>query len=327
MKTRRLGSSLEVSELGLGCMCMVGAYGAAMSDEAAVALIRAAYDRGITFFDTAESYGPFRSERQLGEAIAPFRDSVVVATKFGLKFEAVRVVPASELDSRPEHIREVADGSLQRLGIDTIDLFYQHRVDPDVPIEEVAGTVGDLIRAGKVRHFGLSEASAATIRRAHAVQEVAAVQGEYSLWTRDVEEDLMPTLRELGIGLVAYSPLGRGFLTGTIRPDALPDKDVRRRFPRFQGEAGSRNYALVQALGTLAADKGVTAAQLALAWLLQRGEDVVPIPGTTNLSRLEENIAAAALALTARELASIEAAVPRSAVAGERHPSMAMLNR
>jgi aryl-alcohol dehydrogenase-like predicted oxidoreductase len=327
VRKRRLGAALEVSELGLGCMCMVGSYGPAMADDDAVALIRAAFERGVTFFDTAESYGPYRNEKQLGKAVVPFRDSVVIASKFGLKIEPGRTVPPAGLDSRPKHIREVADASLERLGIETIDLFYQHRVDPNVPIEDVAGTVGDLIREGKVRHFGLSEASAPTIRRAHAVQAVRAVQSEYSLWSRDVEKAVLPTLRELNIGFVAYSPLGRGFLTGAVKPDALPTNDVRLRFPRFQGEAAARNYALVESLRSLAIRKGVTTAQLALAWVLHQGEDLVPIPGTTQLARLEENLAASDLNLTPEELVAIETAVPLSVVVGERHPTMGMLSR
>jgi aryl-alcohol dehydrogenase-like predicted oxidoreductase len=327
VRKRSLGLALEVSELGLGCMCLIGSYGPAIADADAIALIRSAFEQGITFFDTAESYGPYRSERQLGKAVAPFRDSVVIASKFGLKIEPGRAVPPAGLDSRPEHIREVADASLERLGLETIDLFYQHRVDPNVPIEDVAGTVGDLIREGKVRHFGLSEASAATIRRAHAVQQVRAVQSEYSLFSRDVENEVLPTVRELGIGFVAYSPLGRGFLTGAVKPDALPPNDVRLRFPRFQGQAAARNYTLVESLGSLAMRKGVTTAQLALAWLLRQGEDLVPIPGTTQLARLRENIAATDLVLTTEELAAIEEAVPPSAVVGERHPAMAMLTR
>jgi aryl-alcohol dehydrogenase-like predicted oxidoreductase len=319
MQTRRLGNSnLEVSAIGLGCMSLSGAYGEALSMEAAADLLRAAYDRGITFFDTAEIYGPFLNEKQLGKGLAPIRDKVVIATKFGFRLvEGDK--PSQGFDSRPAHIREVCDASLQRLGTDHIDLFYQHRVDPDVPIEEVAGTVGDLIREGKVRHFGMSEADAATIRRAHAVQPVTALQSEYSLWSRGIEAEILPTLRELGIGLVPFSPLGRGFLTGSVKPDTVAEGDFRHTMPRFSGEAGAHNFRLVEALQALAAQKGCTAAQLALAWVLHQGDDMVPIPGTRRIERLEENIAAADIALTESDFAAIEAAFPKDAVIGGRY--------
>ncbi len=318
MKTRVLSKGLEVSAIGLGCMSLSGAYGAALSETAAGDLLRAAYDRGVTFFDTAEVYGPFLNETQLGKGLAAIRDQVVIATKFGFKITPGQAGPQG-MDSRPEHIREVVDASLARLGTDHIDLLYQHRPDPAVPIEDVAGTVADLIRAGKVRHFGLSESDAATIRRAHAVHPVAALQSEYSLWTRDVEDEILPTLRELGIGFVPFSPLGRGFLTGRVAPGALPESDWRAKMPRFGGDAGDRNFALVRALETLAARKGHSAGQLAIAWVLHQGDDIVPIPGTRRLDRLEENIAAADIELTAQDLAEIEAAFPVGEVIGERY--------
>jgi len=324
MKKRKLGGVLEVSAVGLGCMSMSGAYNSCLSEADSAALLRAAFERGITFFDTAEIYGPFIGEEQVGKGLRPVREAVVVATKFGFKLEPDS--PYSKgYDSRPEHIREVVDASLQRLGFDYIDLLYQHRVDPNVPIEDVAGTVGELISAGKVRHFGLSEAGADTIRRAHAVQPVTAVQSEYSLWTRGVETEVLPTLRELGIGLVPYSPLGRGFLTGALKPGELPEDDFRNSMPRFQGEAVNNNYSLVQSLESLALEKKTTAAQLALAWLLHQGQDVVPIPGTTKIKRVEENLAAAELALTATDLTAIEATIPADAVEGARY-SQAMLD-
>jgi aryl-alcohol dehydrogenase-like predicted oxidoreductase len=309
-------------------MGMAGAYGGSLSEEDAVVMLRAAFDRGVTFFDTAEVYGPFINELQVGKGLKAVRDKVVIATKFGWKIEPGAKRP-SGLDSRPAHIREVADASLKRLGVDHIDLFYQHRVDPAVPIEDVAGAVGDLIRTGKVRGFGLSEAGAATIRRAHAVQPVAAVQSEYSLWTRGIETEVLPTCRELGIGLVPYSPLGRGFLTGAVKPEGLARDDFRANHPRFQGEAGKKNFALVEALQALAAKKGCTAAQLALAWVMHQGEDVVPIPGTIKLKRLEENLAAVDLVLSKADLAAIEGAVPQNAVVGARYPdsALAMVNR
>ena len=327
MKTRKLGT-LDVSALGLGCMGMSFAYGPAADEAKATAVLRRAVDLGVTFFDTAEVYGPFTNEALLGRALAPVRDQVVIATKFGFKIDPDQP-RLRGVDSRPEHIKAVADASLKRLGIETIDLFYQHRVDPAVPIEDVAGAVADLIKAGKVRHFGLSEASADTIRRAHAVQPVAALQSEYSLWTRDPEAEILPTLRELGIGLVPYSPLGRGFLTGAVQDTAnLAADDFRRTLPRFNGEALAKNLSLVETLKALAADRGATPAQLALAWLLAQGEDIVPIPGTTRLSRLEENLGAADIVLSAADLAAIAAAVPEAEVAGARYQEagLAMVN-
>ena len=327
MKTRKLGT-LDVSALGLGCMGMSFAYGPAADEAKATAVLRRAVDLGVTFFDTAEVYGPFTNEALLGRALAPVRDQVVIATKFGFKIDPDQP-RLRGVDSRPEHIKAVADASLKRLGIETIDLFYQHRVDPAVPIEDVAGAVADLIKAGKVRHFGLSEAGADTIRRAHAVQPVAALQSEYSLWTRDPEAEILPTLRELGIGLVPYSPLGRGFLTGAVQDTAnLAADDFRRTLPRFNGEALAKNLSLVETLKALAADRGATPAQLALAWLLAQGEDIVPIPGTTRLSRLEENLGAADIVLSAADLAAIAAAVPEAEVAGARYQEagLAMVN-
>jgi aryl-alcohol dehydrogenase-like predicted oxidoreductase len=320
VKTRKLGNVLEVSEIGLGCMGMSGAYNTSLSEAAAGDLLRAAYDRGVTFFDTAEVYGPFVNEVQVGKGLKGLRDKIVVATKFGFKLEP-GATRATGFDSRPEHIREVVEASLGRLGFDHIDLLYQHRVDPAVPIEDVAGTVADLVRAGKVRAFGLSEADAQTIRRAHAVQPVTAVQSEYSLWSRDVEDEVLPTLRELGIGFVPFSPLGRGFLTGAVRPESITADDFRLTHPRFQGEAAQHNYALVQALQALAGRMQVTAAQLALAWVLHKGKGYVPIPGTTKLARLEENIAAADIVLSEADIAAIESALPAEAVEGPRYPN------
>lgn len=317
MKKRSLGQGLEVSALGVGCMSLSGAYGEALSMEAAVDFLRGAYDRGVTLFDTAEIYGPLLGEKQLGKGLAPFRDKVVIATKFGFKFTGN--MRADGFDSRPEHIREVVDAQLERLGTDHIDLLYQHRVDPEVPIEDVAGTVKDLIAAGKVRHFGLSEAQPEIIRRAHAVQPVTALQSEYSLWTRGVEAEILPTLRELGIGFVPYSPLGRGFLTGAVKPGSVAEGDFRHTLPRFQGDAGAHNYRLVEALQRVAAEKGVTAGQLAIAWVLHQGEQVVPIPGTRSLARLEENLAAVEVELTDADLAAIEDAFPKDAVEGARY--------
>jgi len=316
MKHRTLGQGLEVSAIGLGCMGISASYGPAMDDQDGIALIRAAAERGVTFFDTAEVYGPFANEVLVGKALAPVRDQVVIATKFGWRIEGGKNLGVS---SDPARIRAVCDASLQRLGVEAIDLFYQHRVDPQVPIEDVAGTVGELIRAGKVKHFGMSEAGAATIRRAHAVQPVSAVQSEYSLWTRDVEKEVLPTLRELGIGFVPFSPLGRGFLSGAVDTTALAEGDMRRSNPRFVGEALAKNSALVTSLQAIAADKGVTSAQLALAWLLHQWEHIAPIPGTTKLHRLEENMTAADIALTPADLAAIEAAIPPSEVAGPRY--------
>jgi aryl-alcohol dehydrogenase-like predicted oxidoreductase len=327
MKTRKLGT-LEVSPLGLGCMGISFAYGPAADEAQAVTLLRRAVDLGVTFFDTAEVYGPFVNEEVVGRALAPVRDKVVIATKFGFKISPGQGRPIG-VDSRPEHIREVADASLKRLGVEVIDLFYQHRVDPAVPIEDVAGAVADLIKAGKVKHFGLSEAGADTIRRAHAVQPVATLQSEYSLWTRDPEAEILPTLRELGIGLVPYSPLGRGFLTGAVQStDGLAADDFRRTLPRFNGEALAKNLSLVETLKALAAARGATPAQLALAWLLHQGDDIVPIPGTTKVSRLQENLGAVDIVLSEADLKAIAAAVPETEVAGARYQDagLAMVN-
>ena len=319
MHTRTLGGKLDVSAIGLGCMSLSGAYGEALSEAAAGDVLRAACDCGVTFFDTAEVYGPFVNEIQVGKGLGAIRDRVVVATKFGFRIESPENPTGSGFDSRPEHIREVVDASLQRLGFDHIDLLYQHRVDPRVPVEDVAGTVGELIAAGKVRAFGLSEADAVTIRRAHAVQPVTALQSEYSLWTRDIEAEVLPLLRELGIGLVPFSPLGRGFLTGTVAPDSLPENDWRAKMPRFSGEAGERNFRLVGNLKDLAAEKDCTTAQLALAWVLHQGDDVVPIPGTRRIAWVQENVAAADIALSPGDLARIGDAVPQADIAGGRY--------
>jgi len=334
MKTRKLGDGLEVSAIGLGCMGMSWAYGPAPDKAETFKVLARAVELGVTFFDTAEVYGPFVNEELVGEGLKPFRDRVVIATKFGFKIAPPEAAGGTArmvgVDSRPEHIREVAEASLKRLGVEAIDLLYQHRVDPNVPIEDVAGTVRDLIAEGKVKHFGLSEAGADTIRRAHAVQPVAALQSEYSLWTRGVEAQILPTIRELGIGLVPYSPLGRGFLTGTLTTDAgLAKDDFRRGLPRFQGEALARNLSLVEALTLIAGEKGVTPAQLALAWLLHQGPDIVPIPGTTKIARVEENVGAVDVALTPEDLSRIAAAVPETAVEGERYSEagLAMVGR
>jgi aryl-alcohol dehydrogenase-like predicted oxidoreductase len=317
MQTRLLGTGgLEVSALGLGCMGLSHAYGPPTERQDAIRLIRTAFERGVTFFDTAEVYGPFTNEEVVGEALAPFRDQVVIATKFGFRNGNL----ADGLDSRPERIRAVVDASLQRLRTDRIDLFYQHRVDPAVPIEEVAGAVKDLIAAGKVKHFGLSEAGVDSIRRAHAVQPVAALQSEYSLWWREPEQDILPLLKELGIGFVPFSPLGKGFLTGAIGVDTqFASDDFRNTVPRFAPAARKANGALVDLLGRIAAARGVTPAQIALAWLLGQRPWIVPIPGTTKLQRLEENIGAADVALDAQELVDIERAVAAIPVQGERY--------
>jgi aryl-alcohol dehydrogenase-like predicted oxidoreductase len=325
MQKRTLGKSgLEVSALGLGCMGMSFGYGLPKERKEMTALLRAAVERGVTFFDTAEVYGPFTNEELLGEALAPLRDRVVIATKFGFDTSVDPRAMKGEgpaLNSRPEHIREVAEASLRRLRTDIIDLFYQHRVDPQVPIEEVAGAVGDLIREGKVKHFGLSEAGVQTIRRAHAVQPVTAVQNEYSLWFRRPEEGLLQTLEELGIGLVPYSPLGKGFLTGTMDQSTTFDSsDFRSTLPRFTPEALQANQALVNLLNDMAARKKGTPAQIALAWLLAQKPWIVPIPGTTKLHRLEENIGAVAVELTPADLAEIESAAARIRVQGDRYP-------
>jgi len=327
MQKRILGNGLEVSALGLGCMGMSFAYGTAPDTKEMVSLLHAAVERGVTFFDTAEIYGPFANEELVGEALAPIRDKVVIATKFGFKIEDGK---QNGTDSRPEHIRSVAEASLKRLKTDVIDLFYQHRVDPDVPIEDVAGTVADLIREGKVRHFGLSEAAPATIRRAHAVQPVTALQSEYSLWWREPEKEILPTLEELGIGFVPYSPLGRGFLTGKIDADTKFDaSDFRNNLPRFGAEARASNQKLVDLIAAVAKRKLATPAQIALAWLLAQKEWIVPIPGTTKLNRLEENIHAASIILSADDLAEITRAADSIAIEGERYaPAMnAMVNR
>ena len=317
MQKRTLGNSdLEVSALGLGCMGLSFAYGPATDKQQAIALIRSAVERGVTFFDTAEAYGPHTNEEVVGEALAPFRDEVVIATKFGFKDGD----PRAGLDSRPERIRRVAEESLRRLKTDRSDLFYQHRVDPDVPIEDVAGTVKELIREGKVKHFGLSEAGARTIRRAHAVQPVAALQSEYSLWWREPEEEILPTLEELGIGFVPFSPLGKGFLTGAIDENTSFDSDdFRNTVPRFSEENRRANRALVEVLGGIADDKRATRAQIALAWLLAQRPWIVPIPGTTKSHRLEENVGAADVELTPDDLRDIEAAFSVVEVQGARY--------
>jgi aryl-alcohol dehydrogenase-like predicted oxidoreductase len=319
MQKRRLGSSgLDVSALGFGCMGISFSYGPAASREDGIAIIRAAVDGGVTFFDTAEAYGPFANEEVVGEALAPVRDQVVIATKFGFRFENGKM---AGLDSRPDHIREVADASLKRLGTDRIDLFYQHRVDPEVPIEEVAGAVQDLIRAGKVKHFGMSEAGVQTIRRAHAVQPVAALQSEYSLWWREPEHEVLPMLEELGIGFVPFSPLGKGFLTGTIDEKTTFDPtDFRNVVPRFSEENRKANLAFVAWLKAFAERKQATPAQVALAWLLAQKPWIVPIPGTTKRHRLEENLGGAQLELTADELTDINRAASAIEVQGARYP-------
>ena len=320
MQKRKLGKGgLEVSALGLGCMGMSFGLGPAGDKQEMIAVIRAAVARGVTFFDTAEVYGPFVNEELVGEALAPYRSQVVIATKFG--FRIVDGKQAGGLDSRPEHIREVAEASLRRLKIDSIDLFYQHRVDPEVAIEDVAGAVKDLIRAGKVKHFGLSEAGVQTIRRAHAVQPVTALQSEYSLWWREPEKEVLPTLEELGIGLVPFSPLGKGFLTGKIDEGTTFDTtDFRNMVPRFAPEARKANRALVDLLAAIAARKNVTPAQLALAWLLAQRPWIVPIPGTTKLHRLEENLGAASVELSADDLREITSAASKIEVQGARYP-------
>ena len=322
MQKRKLGnSSLEVSAVGLGCMGMSFSYGPPGDKQEMIALLRSAVERGVTFFDTAEVYGPFTNEELVGEALAPVREQVVIATKFGFKLRPDGAPGWVGLDSRPDHIKRVAETSLKRLKTDAIDLFYQHRVDPDVPIEDVAGAVKDLIQEGKVKHFGLSEAGARTIRRAHAVQPVTAVQSEYSLWTRGPEQEVLPTLEELGIGFVPYSPLGKGFLTGKITEDTTFDSsDFRNTLPRFTPEARKANQALVDLLGKIAERKQATPAQIALAWLLARKPWIVPIPGTTKLGRLEENIGAAAVELTSDDLREIESAASMITVQGARYP-------
>ncbi len=321
MKKRKLGKdNLEVSALGLGCMGLSSGYGVPVDKKEGISLIQAAVERGVTFFDTAEAYGPFKNEELVGEALAPFRDQVVIATKFGFKFDASTNKQIG-VDSRPERIKQVAEASLKRLRTDRIDLFYQHRVDPNVPIEDVAGAVKDLIREGKVEHFGMSEAGVKTIRRAHAVQRVTALQNEYSLWWREPEKEVIPTLEELGIGFVPFSPLGRGFLTGTISEDTKFEKnDFRNIVPRFTAENRKANQAFVDLLGTVAKQKKVTPAQIALAWLLARKPWIVPIPGTTKLHRLEENIGAASVELSPGDIRELESAASTIAVQGARYP-------
>ena len=323
MEKRKLGkSNLEVSALGLGCMGMSFSYGPPKDKREMISLIHAAVDRGITFFDTAEVYGPFTNEELVGEALASVRHKVKIATKFGFDFSGGDFRPgAAGLNSQPAHIKEAVDGSLKRLKIETIDLLYQHRVDPNVPIEDVAGTVKDLIQQGKVKHFGLSEAGVQTIRRAHAVQPVTALQNEYSLWWRKPEEEVLPLLEELGIGLVAYSPLGKGFLTGKIDESTTFDStDFRNTVPRFAPDARKANQAIVDLLGRIAAQKKATTAQIALAWVLAQKPWMVPIPGTTKLSRLEENLGAATVELTAEDLREIESAASQITVQGARYP-------
>lgn len=319
MQRRKLGNSdLEVSAIGLGCMGLSFGYGPAVDKQAGISLVRSAVERGVTFFDTAEVYGPFTNEELVGEALAPFRGKVAIATKFGFKIDSGK---QGGLDSRPEHIKEVAEASLKRLRVDAIDLFYQHRVDPDVPIEDVAGAVKDLIKEGKVKHFGLSEAGVQTIRRSHTVQPVAALQSEYSLWWREPEAEVLPTLEELGIGFVPYSPLGKGFLTGAIGEKTTFDStDFRNILPRFTPETRKANQALVDQLRRIATQKQATPAQIALAWLLAQKPWIVPIPGTTKLHRLEENIGAAILELAPDELRNIDSAVSKIMVQGARYP-------
>jgi aryl-alcohol dehydrogenase-like predicted oxidoreductase len=321
MQQRALGNSgLNVSAIGLGCMGMSFSYGPTPQKREMISLLGSAVERGVTFFDTAEAYGPFTNEELVGEGLAPFRDDVVIATKFGFEIDPAGERESNDLDSRPEHIRQVAEASLARLGVEAIDLFYQHRVDPDVPIEEVAGAVGDLIREGKVLHFGLSEAGVGTIRRAHAVQPVTAVQSEYSLWTRDPEAEVLPTLEELGIGFVPFSPLGRGFLTGRMdERTTFESTDFRAALPRFTPEARKANQALVDLLRATADRKEATPAQIALAWLLAQKPWIVPIPGTTKPERLDENIGAAAVELTPDDLAEIERAASQIEVEGARY--------
>lgn len=319
MQKRQLGSSgLEVSAMGLGCMGLSYGYGPATEQSAAITLIRQAFEQGVTFFDSAEAYGPFTNETLLGEALAPMRDQVVIATKFGFKNGDV----AQGLDSRPENIRAVAEASLKRLKTDRIDLFYQHRVDPNVPMEDVAGTVKTLIAEGKVKHFGLSEAGVQSIRRAHAVQPVAALQSEYSLWWREPEKDILPVLEELGIGFVPFSPLGKGFLTGAIDASTtFSADDFRNIVPRFSEDNRKANAHLIELLGLIAEGKGATRAQIAIAWLQARKPWIVPIPGTTKLSRLEENNGAAAIELTNNDLSAIESALNQIQIVGDRYPA------
>lgn len=327
MNKRELGKSgLEVSALGMGCMGLSYAYGPGVDEQSGIAVVRAAYDLGVTFFDTAEAYGPLTNEEVVGKALAPVRDQVVIATKFGFK----NGVPSTGMDSRPEHIREVAEASLKRLNIERIDLFYQHRVDPNVPVEDVAGAVRDLIQAGKVKHFGLSEAGVQTIRRAHAVQPVTALQSEYSLWWREPEAEILPVCAELGIGFVPFSPLGRGFLTGKMdETTAFAQGDIRSTYPRFTAEARRANQTLVERLATIATAKKVSSAQIALAWLLAQKPWIVPIPGTTKVTRLRENIGAASVELSPEELRQINEVLAQTTIQGDRYPphQMARMGR
>ena len=321
MKKRKLGSNLEVSAIGLGCMGMSYGYGPAPDKQQMISLLRTAVERGVTFFDTAEVYGPFANEELVGEALAPVREQVVIATKFGFKRSSQDESRWSDLDSRPEHIKEVAEASLKRLRTETIDLFYQHRVDPNVPIEDVAGAVKDLIQEGKVKHFGLSEAGVRTIRRAHAVQPVTAVQSEYSIWWREPETEILPALEELGIGFVPFSPLGRGFLTGKIDENTTFDRsDFRNTLPRFTSDARKANQALQDLLRQIAERKNATPAQISLAWLLAQKPWIVPIPGTTKLHRLDENIGAVTVELTSDDLREIESAASQITIQGARYP-------
>ena len=326
MSPRKLGTELSVFPVGLGCMGMSFAYGG-QEEKDAIATLQRAVEIGVTLFDTAEVYGPYENEKLLGKALRNVRDRVVIATKFGFRIsdEGVGVARMIGVDSRPEHVKAVAEASLKRLGIDVIDLYYQHRVDPDVPIEDTVGAMAELVREGKVRALGLSEASAATIRRAHAVHPIAAVQSEYSLWSREPEAEVLPVCRELGIGFVPYSPLGRGLLTGTIRtPETLGDDDWRKTLPRFQAENMAANAAVIDALAAIAARKGVTSAQLALAWVLHQGDFIVPIPGARKIGHLEDNTAAAKIRLDAGELAAIGEALSPAKVAGKRYTEAAL---
>jgi aryl-alcohol dehydrogenase-like predicted oxidoreductase len=326
MNPRKLGTELSVFPVGLGCMGMSFAYGG-QEEKDAIATLRRAVDIGVTLFDTAEVYGPFENEKLVGKALKDVRDKVVIATKFGFKIsdEGEGMERMIGVDSRPEHVKAVAEASLERLGIDVIDLYYQHRVDPDVPIEDTVGAMAELVREGKVRALGLSEASAATIRRAHAVHPIAAVQSEYSLWSREPEAEVLPACRELGIGFVPYSPLGRGLLTGAIRtPEALGDDDWRRTLPRFQADNMAANAAVVDALAAIAGNKGVTPAQLALAWVLHQGDFIVPIPGARKIRHLEDNTAAAKIRLDAAELAAIGEALSPAKVVGKRYTEAAL---
>ena len=325
MQIRKLGNKLDVSAIGLGCMGLTSAYGPAAEKKDAIALIRKSIELGVTFFDTAEVYGPFANEELVGEALVPFKGQVVIATKFGFDLDPAKAQRTGGLNSRPEHIKAVAEASLRRLKVDAIDLFYQHRVDPSVPIEDVAGAVKDLIAAGKVKHFGLSEAGAQTIRRAHAIQPVTAVQSEYSLWWRAPEREILPTLEELGIGFVPFSPLGAGFLTGKIDQSTQFDAmDFRNAVPRFSPEVRTANMALVDLVRELAVRKGATPAQIALAWLLAQKPWIVPIPGTTKLHRLEENLGAVSVALSGDDLAEIDIALAKISSQGARLPEAAL---